>query len=58
MTLGLLFALLDMQSAVDETLANPAGAAVLQVMGPVGNEADSGLPVGRGHHCGHLGNGV
>jgi len=36
MTLGLLFALPDMQSAVDGTLADPAGAAVLQVMGPVG----------------------
>ncbi|RON42330.1 amino acid permease [Pseudomonas brassicacearum] len=36
MTLGLLFALPDMQSAVDGSLADPAGAAVLQAMGPVG----------------------
>ena len=36
MTLGLLFAVPDMQGAVNGSVADPAGAAVLQAMGPVG----------------------
>lgn len=38
MVLGLLLAIPDMKAAVSGTLADPAGAAVLQVMGPTGTK--------------------